>query len=313
MKKKMLVVSYWCGDLPKVSELHFRSFLFDENVSYKLYIDTDKSKGVIQSFPAEISWIESMPNLEVKYFSLDELLTKHSIHHFSPWKNTLWMKSIRRILSYVFRNIYQLAMRLRINLDGVKVPGFGSFSSIGHWSFTHAAPFSGLSDHLTYRSDLFRSVIALEFPERDLLYVDVDTCLVKPIIDWDFGLSFASQWGTGNFANTACLFFSSHSQTRHLVAEKLRYKIAAWPWVLYSFKNCKDLGIEIRPIKLFDPAWTPGTLLEGNSAGFFHNQFNVKAIVEEIEENCLLAHWHNQWTSVPEPESPYVHLLRKYL
>jgi hypothetical protein len=313
MKIKMLVVSYWCGDLPRVSELHFRSFLSDENVSYKLYIDTDKSKGLIQSFPAEISWIESMANLEVKYFSLDELLTKHNIHHFSPWKNTLWMKSIRRILSYAFRNIYQLAMRLRINLDGVKVPGFGSFSSIGHWSFTHAAPFSGLSDHLTYRSDLFRSVIALEFPERDLLYVDVDTCLVKPIIDWDFGSSFASQWGTGNFANTACLFFSSHSQTRDLVAEKLRYKIAAWPWVLYSFKNCKDLVIEIRPIKLFDPSWTPGTLLEGNSAGFFHNQFNVKAIVEEIEENCLLAHWHNQWTSVPEPESPYVHLLRKYL
>ena len=220
MTKQMLVVSYWCGNLPTVSELHFRSFLFDENVSYKLYIDTDISKGLIQSFPAEISWIESMPNIEVKYFSLKELLTKHNIHHFSSWKNTLLMKSVRKILSYAFRNIYQIARRLKINLDGIKVPGFGSFSLIGHWSFTHTAPFSGLSDHLTYRSDLFRSVIALEFPEIDLLYVDVDTCLIKPIVDWDFGSSFASQWGTSNFANTACLFFSSQSQTRYLVVKK---------------------------------------------------------------------------------------------
>jgi hypothetical protein len=66
MKKKMLVVSYWCGDLPKVSELHFRSFLLDENVSYKLYIDTDIHKGFLQSLPAEIEWIQYMPNLEVK-------------------------------------------------------------------------------------------------------------------------------------------------------------------------------------------------------------------------------------------------------
>ena len=143
--------------------------------------------------------------------------------------------------------------------------------------------------------------------------MDIDTCLTKPIIEWDFRTSFASQWGTSNFANTACLFFSSQSQTRYLVAELLRYKIAAWPWVLYSFRNCNNMDIEIRPIKLFDPAWTPGTLLEGNSAGFFQNQINVKDIVDEIEQNCLLAHWHNQWTSLPQPESPYAHLLRKYL
>lgn len=313
MNKEMLVVSYWCGDLPAVSELHFRSFLSDENVSYKLYIDIDKNQGLFQDLPVEISWIKSMSNLEVKYFSLNDLLTKHNIHHFSSWKNTFRMKSIRKILSYAYRSIYKLASRLRVNLDGVMVLGFGSFSSIGHWSFTHSAPFSGLSEHLTYRSDLFRSVIALEFPERALLYVDVDTCLTKPIVDWDFSASFASQWGTADFANTACLFFSSHSHARYLVAEMLRKKTAAWPWVLYSFINCKKMDIEIRPIKLFDPAWTPGTLLEGNSAGFFKNQMNVKEIVSEIEENCLLAHWHNQWETVPEPESPYVHLLRKYL
>ena len=182
MKKELLVVSYWCGDLPRVSDLHFRSFLFDENVSYKLYIDTDKSQGLSQTLTSEINWIETVSNLEVKYFSLNDLLAKHNIDHFSYWKNTLEMKAIRKALSYLFRNIYKLAKRLNFDLDGITVPGFGSFSSIGNWSFTHSAPFSGLTDHLTYRSDLFRSVIALEFPAKDLLYVDVDTCLIKPII-----------------------------------------------------------------------------------------------------------------------------------
>jgi hypothetical protein len=313
MKSKILVVSYWCGTLPSVSELHFRSFLFDESVSYKLYIDIDKSQGLLQTLPAEISWIESMPNLEVKYFSLNDLLSRHNIHHFSAWKDTLLMKTIRKALSYAFRSIYKLARRFKFDLDGVKISSFGSFSSIGHWSFTHSAPFSGLFDHLTYRSDLFRSVIALEYPEKELLYVDIDTCLVKPIVDWDFSSNFASQWGTANFANTACLFFKSNSRARYMVAELLRDKTAAWPWVLYSRINCTNMAIDIRPIKLFDPAWTPGTLLEGNSAGFFQNQQNVKEIVAEIETNCLLAHWHNQWDSTPEPESPYVYLLKKYL
>lgn len=31
----------------------------------------------------------------------------------------------------------------------------------------------------------------------------------------------------------------------------------------------------------------------------------VSDIIQYIEQNCLFVHWHNQWKTIPDLDSPY--------
>jgi hypothetical protein len=151
------------------------------------------------------------------------------------------------------------------------------------------------------------------FPNEDVFYVDLDVCFVKKFSEYDWSNSFVSQWGTSNFANSAILFLSLRNRASRLkILNQLKRTKSAWPWNLYSERNCQEFNIEIRNIRLFDPAWTPENPLFGNSSGFFEARSDLVEQANSIFQFCLLIHWHNQWNVKPDPNSLYNHFLSLY-
>ena len=65
---------YWAGPLPKVTELHFKSFLYyHPNSKYDLWLDIDIGSPI----PNELRWIMTHHQIEIRPFSLDSLIRQY--------------------------------------------------------------------------------------------------------------------------------------------------------------------------------------------------------------------------------------------
>jgi hypothetical protein len=306
-----VAVSYWAGTLPPISHLHFTSFKFNnsKNFKYVLFLDNDiKPKSMISN---DLLWLLNEPWFEIRYFSLTQMMNDFEIASFSKWHNNMLYKICRKFKYKMFKikiNVYS-----RYNsLERSKFLSNNYNSEIGP-SFSHNQKFTGLSEHLTYRADVFRSLIASKFPNDDVLYVDIDICFVKPFNDYDWSKAFTSPWGLANFANTAIIFFpASDKQLRERVLSELKQSSAAWPWILYSKERCEYFGLELRKIEDFDPPWAPSNPSTGNSSSFMKKQADSREIVDWADRNSFCYHWHNQWNAVPEVGSAYNIYFERY-
>jgi hypothetical protein len=66
---------YWSGQLPAVTELHFRSFLRQHPGSrYELWLDEDDASAIAAP---QLQWIKTHPRIAVRAFSLNQLIEKH--------------------------------------------------------------------------------------------------------------------------------------------------------------------------------------------------------------------------------------------
>ena len=91
-----IAVSYWTGNLPSISNLHFTSFKFNNsNFKYVLYLDNDISN--LPLIPKNLIWLLNEPWFELRYFSLTEMMSNFEIEPFSKWNNTLFSRMCRRI------------------------------------------------------------------------------------------------------------------------------------------------------------------------------------------------------------------------
>lgn len=306
-----IAVSYWAGTLPTISNLHFTSFKFnnDKNFKYILFLDNDiKSNPSISN---DLLWLLNESWFEIRYFSLTKMMNDFKIANFSKWHNNLFYKTCRKFKIKIIKTkiriytIYNSLTRSQFLSNNYN-------SEIGI-SFSHTQKFTGLSGHLTYRSDVFRSIIAGKFPNDNVLYVDIDICFVKQFNDYDWSKAFTSPWGLSKFANTAIIFFPAYDQIlRRRILSELKQSSAAWPWMLYSKEKCEYFGLELRRIEDFDPPWATSNPSTGNSSSFMKKQANSQEIVDWADNNSFCFHWHNQWNVIPEVGSAYDIYFERY-
>ena len=84
------------------------------------------------------------------------------------------------------------------------------------------------------------------------------------------------------------------------------------PWHLFTDANCQRLNIHIYPTNLFDPGWDRNSMLRNDVGLFFKKTAQSTAIVDELFiKGYRVNHWHNNWKTIPEVDSPYQQLLRQ--
>ena len=309
------VVSYWAGEIPVNSELHFRSFAFNrgQNDTYKLYLDGNSEFN--SSIPKNLSWLHDEPWFTFEIFNLEKLMQEKNLRLFSNWKANFIYRVVRRLkfkmLQFFCARITTLPLAVN-RLSVIKNLSNRYNPSVG-FAFNHSDSFSGLSHHLTYRADLFRTLVLADNEFSNLLYSDLDVCFLKPLKSLVSVNAYTSMWGTEDFANTCILFVPQGSDSIKSLVNELRLTSSAWPWTLYSKENCNKHGIEIKPLHLFDAIWDLKFSKPGRDASFFTDPEVTVEWIEWLNENSLTYHWHNNWTTPRHPDSVYETLLRKFV
>jgi len=305
------VVAYWAGNLPEITALHFISFERQNDLNFKYILYADNSQGFESSIPPSLAWLKQKPWFEIRNVELSQLMTEFDIQPFSKWKPNLRYRFLRKLKT---KALHYLLLKTR----ALKMDFLSKYVST-HWNeevgftFSHNQKFSGLANHLTYRADIFRSIIANEFPNENVLYVDLDICFTKVFSKYDWSKAFTSPWGRADFANTAIIYFPiSQRDIRTKILGELRSTSAAWPWTLYSQNRCSYYGLELRLIEEFDPPWASDSPVSGDSSAFMQKRMNSQEVVDWTDEKSFCFHWHNQWQIIPESGSPYDLYLKKF-
>jgi len=286
---------YWSGPLPPVTDLHFRSFLHHHpDADYDLWLDSDAGSTIAAP---SLAWIKSHPRLHVREFSLDALIERHVTHgpltRFNRWQALkLWGRKLHRAGA-----LGPLA------LQSYDHPLFGR-------TYRHGSPlFAGFTANKAYRGDLSRCLIPLEHYTGPCLYVDLDLCFMSDLRGLCGERGFTYRWERYDFANSAVLYLPDAALGRALVARGNELQNFL-PWILFSDENCARLGLTVHPTAWFDPLWTPGSVLAGDSSLFFRANADPAALLARLQgEGHRAIHWHNNWKTQPAPDSLYAALL----
>jgi hypothetical protein len=170
--------------------------------------------------------------------------------------------------------------------------------------------FSGFTRNKAYRGDLARCLIALEHYPDASLYVDLDVCFTSDLTTQCGDKAWAYRWETFPFANSAILYLPNKTWSAALTRKGNELENFL-PWILFADHVCSELGVVVHPTKLFDPLWDPTSLLYGDTARFFGPRENLALDMHALAtERHLAIHWHNNWKTVPAPNSIYSGLLR---
>jgi hypothetical protein len=302
--EKLVVFSYWAGSLPRISELHFRSFRANNpDVRYVLHLDN--SPRFSSSIDSELLEILIACDIDIVSYSLESEMHTMGVPPFA--------RPLPKILQRIGRRIYRLLVKVLRSRSRMKPPGMFYSEELG-WTLWHKSRFSNLIGDRAYRADLFRSIELTKAEGVDFIYTDVDICFCRSFEEMGSQTSFTSQWGVGNFANTAFLFVtSSNSQARTKIRREIQSGKPPLPWILFTKDFCQSTSINILNIQLFDPAWTLNSAIEGRSDLFFSSGPHVEAFMNEVESRNWMIHWHNQWNNTPEENSPYERLFSKFM
>jgi len=287
---------YWSGQLPAVTELHFRSFLRHHPESrYELWLDEDDASAVAAP---QLQWIKSHPRVAVRSFSLNALIEKHVSARPVASYDTL--PKLRKLASAVHRKIApQWARR-----NAWEHPQFGL-------TYKHSSTlFAGFTRNKAYRGDLARCLVALEHYPDACLYVDLDVAFTSDLTAQCGDKAWAYRWEDLPFANSAILYLPNKSWSTALTRKGNELENFL-PWILFADHVCAELGVVVHPARLFDPLWTPGSVLYGDPAKFFDARDNLALDMHTLStERYLAIHWHNNWKTVPAPNSIYMGLLK---
>jgi hypothetical protein len=306
-----VVVSYWAGRVPEITELHFKSFLHNNDLNFRYVLFLDEKSRFNSSLPPSLNWILRYESIQVQTINLEKLMSACDIRKFSLWKDRFFFKLVRKLRFTITSRFVFMLEFFNLNIfQGIISKANNAFVSYNH---PHTSTFTGLSEHLTYRSDVFRSLIAKQYERDNILYVDLDICFTKKFSEFEWDRPFSSPWGLESFANTAVLFLpNGQSKVRDLILKEFQLHPSAWPWELYSSNNCRKFGIQLKPIEYFDSAWSSNSPNSGDSKAFFEKRQNTKTLIDWIDQNSFCNHWHNQWKVVPEPGSPYSIYLARF-
>ena len=287
---------YWSGQLPAVTELHFRSFLRHHPVSrYELWLDEDDASAIAEP---TLQWLRSHPRIVVRPFSLNALIEKHvSARPVSSYDRR---PKLRKAASALHRKIAPPWARR----NAWEHPQFGL-------TYKHSSRlFCGFTRNKAYRGDLARCLVALEHYADASLYVDLDVCFTSDLTAQCGDKAWAYRWEELPFANSAILYLPNRSWSAALT-RKGKALENFLPWILFADHVCAELGVVVHPARLFDPLWTPGSVLYGEPGRFFEARDNLALDLHALStERYLAIHWHNNWRTVPAANSIYSGLLK---
>ncbi len=290
---------YWTGDLPAVCDLHFRSFVrHHPNEIYDLWLDEDQASSVSV---AALQWILSHPAIRVQRFSLNQLIEKYIVPRpVAEYERAAGLKRLGR----------KLHSTLVPNWGPQKVwrhPNMGLRHKHSSWLFR------GFIGNKVYRGDLARCLIPLEHYAGPCLYADLDICFMNNLTSLCELQGFAYRWENFDFANTAILSLPSPELVKRIV--KIGKERECFdPWILFTEATCNEFGIRLHATRDFDPLWDTHSLLYGSPRYFFAPRVNPAADLAALEaEGHFAIHWHNNWHTVPAPDSLYSGLLNQCL
>lgn len=295
-KSSVVFFGYWSGILPKITELHFRSFIYyHPSSSYDLWLDDDAHS----SLSPDMCWLNDHPQIKIRRFSLQALIDQYVQPKQSPkHQSKAWHEWLRQQHK---RKIFR-----KINLQSWVHPAIGV-------TYKHSSPlFKGFGHNLAYRGDLARCLIPAHHYQQPSLYVDLDICFLSNLLDLCQGSGFAYRWEEFTFANSAILFTPNKDAAKAIVAKGNEIETFI-PWHLFTDDICAKLNIHIYPTNQFDPGWDRSSLLRNDVGLFFKHSAQSIAIVDELfAKGYRVNHWHNHWQAIPEDKSPYQQLLEKF-
>jgi len=287
---------YWSGQLPAVTELHFRSFLRHHPDSrYELWLDEDDASAIEAP---QLQWLWTHPRISVRPFSLNRLIEKHVTH--APLARFDSFPRLRRLGAQVHRKIGPLLSR-----------GKAWQHDLFGLTYMHSSRlFHGFAKNKTYRGDLARLLVPLEHYRQKCLYSDLDVCFTSDLTTMCEGAAFVYRWDKYEFANNAIIYLPDDTWSAALVRRANAIETYR-PWILLSNAICAELGITIHSPRLFDPLWDPTSLLYGDTLKFFGSRDNLALDLHALStERHKAIHWHNNWKTVPAPTSIYSGLLK---
>ena len=287
---------YWSGQLPAVSDLHFRSFLrHHPDARYELWLDEDDASDIVAT---ELQWIRTHARITVRPFSLNALIEKHVTK--APLDHTRRLAFMRRAGAVIHRKFSPAFTREKAwphELFGL--------------TYMHSsALFHGFASNKTYRGDLARFLVPLEHYGQPCLYADLDVCFTSDLTHLCENVAFVYRWDKYGFANNAIIYLPDASWTAALTRRANAIETYR-PWILFSDSICAELGVKVLPARLFDPLWDSTSLLYGDTNHFFGPRSNLALDLHALSvERHLAIHWHNNWKTVPDKTSIYAGLLK---
>jgi len=287
---------YWSGQLPAVTELHFRSFLRHHPESrYELWLDEDDASSIDAP---QLQWIKTHPRIAVRPFSLNQLIEKHVTK--APLARFNAFPRARKLGASLHRKVGPLLS-----------PGKSWQHELFGLTYMHSSRlFHGFASNKTYRGDLARLLVPLEHYRQKCLYSDLDVCFTSDLTTMCEGAAFVYRWDRYEFANNAIIYLPDETWSTALVRRANAIETYR-PWILLSNAICAELGITIHAPRLFDPLWDPTSLLYGDTARFFGSRDNLALDMHALStERHRAIHWHNNWKTVPAATSIYSGLLK---
>jgi hypothetical protein len=287
---------YWSGQLPAVTDLHFRSFLrHHPDARYELWLDEDDASDIAAP---ELQWIRTHARIAVRPFSLNALIEKHvSAKPVAAYDR---LGKLRKAASSVHRKVApQWARR-----NAWEHELFGL-------TYKHSSMlFGGFTRNKAYRGDLARCLVAVEHYADACLYADLDVCFTSDLTHQCADKAWAYRWEKFEFANSALLYLPNRSWSAALTRRGNELENFL-PWILFTDQVCAELGIVVHPTRLFDPLWDATSLLYGDPNHFFGPRSNLALDLHALSvERHLAIHWHNNWKTVPDKTSIYAGLLK---
>lgn len=120
------------------------------------------------------------------------------------------------------------------------------------------------------RSDLFRCLGLLRFPQNRICYADLDVCFTRPLDEIFGAFPLAYRWE--DFSNSAVLNSPySARKIREVIRECMVQSISAKPWVMFSDRRCVEMELRMLSIDKCDPVRATNSLGSGDPGLFFRN------------------------------------------
>jgi hypothetical protein len=282
---RLLVFSFWTGELPEISSLHFLTIAraLPQGSRYVLFVH----KAALSN-----SMLELLGRCLVDVVAIDmvQLLRENGVD------KVLWRTPFSANWDFIRRNFRDRPRLVKLSRLGHYHP---TLRFIPRYNLLLGGPpvnGATLSDYLR--------VVVSSVVKTDTLYTDIDFAFPRPL-DWirEHG-SFVYSWERRGFANSALLSVRKESPIKKgALIELLKRQGTGKPCILFSEENCRACELEILSCDRLDPRWSATNPM---GAGFFFaRNENSEETLRVLKTEFDAIHWHNQWKAIPDPGSSY--------
>lgn len=234
-------------------------------------------------------------------------------HTKTKWKVNLWTGNGTTFIDDAERqlNILKVQIKPFIFENEIKNTPFEVFKMKYPWEYNRK--FFRAFNIFSIEADWIRIILLYNYGG---LYFDLDTLFIKPPEDMIAKhKQFVSPWGTGSFKNTNNnLIYLSRENIIKLSESAIREKKPANIMGLsfLSYENLKKNNIDVLSLCECDACWGCS-----NFSCKFHFIFQKKTkknqiIMDYINENSFLYHWHNGYNRVIDNNSYFDELEKKF-